>query len=99
VPAVPAVAVVRGNTLYGALVEVVVFGIVSPVSAATTSSPHEAEDRITRNAFVAFDPPVDHANCKEQPTVSVQALLCAFGPSSVNIPTVKLYFCTSPPGE
>jgi hypothetical protein len=64
-----------GNTLYGALVEVVVFGIVSPVSAATTSCPHESEDKITRTAFVALDPLVVHASCRSQLTVSVQCVV------------------------
>jgi hypothetical protein len=97
---VPAVAVLRGNTLYGELVELVVFGFASPDKDANTLSPHELEsDRVTRTAFVAADPVVDHVNCRAQLTVSVQALFCASGPSSVNIPTVKLYFWTSVPGE
>jgi hypothetical protein len=74
-PAVPAVAVVSGKTLYGVLVALVTFGFVSPVSAATTVVfPHVAVDRITRTAFVAADPLVVHDSCRSQLTVSVQSV-------------------------
>jgi hypothetical protein len=72
-PAVPAVAVLSGNTLYGSVVAVVVFGFVSPDRDASTSAPHESEDRITRTAFVAADPLVVHASCRLQLTVNVHA--------------------------
>jgi hypothetical protein len=96
---VPTVAVLNGNTLYGVLVALVVFGFVSPDRDAKTSSPHKAVDRITRTAFVAADPLVDHASCRVQTIVSVQARSWLSGPCSVNIPTVKLNFVASPPGE
>jgi hypothetical protein len=99
---VPAVAVLSGNTPYGSVVEVVVLGFVSPEKDASTSCPHEPEDGITRTAFVAADPLVVHSSCRTQLTVSVHAkswVSGKFGPCSENIPTVKLNFVTSPPGE
>jgi hypothetical protein len=59
-PAVPAVAVLSANTLYGALPAVATFGFVNPDSEANTFDPHESVDRITRTAFVAADPLVVH---------------------------------------
>jgi hypothetical protein len=63
---VPAVAVLNGNTLYGEVVDVVAFGIVSPVRAAAGAAaalaPQESEDRITRTSFVAADPVVNQTN-------------------------------------
>jgi hypothetical protein len=101
-PAVPAVAVSSGNALYGKLFSDVVLGFVSPDRDASTSVPHETEDGITRTAFVAADPLVVHSSCRTQLTVSVHAkswVSGKFGPCSENIPTVKLNFVTSPPGE
>jgi hypothetical protein len=96
---VPAVAVVSAKALYGLLVEPVTFGFVSPVRAATTSDPHEFDDKITRTAFVAADSVVVHVSTKLQLIVSVQSVVWSSGPCKMNIPTVKLYFVTSPPGE
>jgi hypothetical protein len=89
----------NANTLYVELVDVVAFGFASPVRAASLSSPQESEERITRTSFVAADPLVVQDSCKSQLIVSVQALSWAFGPWRMNIPTSKLYFCTSVPGE
>jgi hypothetical protein len=96
---VPAVAVLNGNTLYGVLVALVVFGFVSPVRAATTFAPHESVDRITRTAFVAADPLVVHESCRSQLIVNVQSVAWLSGPCRMNIPTAKLNFVTSAPGE
>jgi hypothetical protein len=72
---VPAVAVLNGNTLYGVLVALVVFGFVSPDRDANTFAPHKSVDRITRTAFVAADPLVVHDSCRLQLTVSVQCVV------------------------
>ena len=92
-PAVPAVAVLIGNTLYGALGETVCFGFCNPDRDANTFAPHEFDDKITRTAFVALDPVVVHDSCRLQLTVSVQALSWLSGPCKVNIPILKLNFC------
>jgi hypothetical protein len=91
--------VLNANALYGVLVESVVFGFVSPENDANTSDPQESVDRITRTAFVALDPLVVHDNCRSQLVVSVQSVAWLSGPCRMNIPTVKLYFVTSAPGE
>jgi hypothetical protein len=96
---VPAVAVLNANALYGVVVESVTFGFVSPEKDAKTSDPHDAVDKITRTAFVAADPLVVHDNCRSQLAVSVQSVAWLSGPCNVNMPTVKLNFATSPPGE
>ena len=95
----PAVAVLNANALYGVLVESVAFGFVSPEKDAKTSDPHESVDKITRTAFVAADPLVVHDNCRLQLAVSVQSVAWLSGPWRVNMPTAKLNFATSPPGE
>jgi hypothetical protein len=96
---VPAVAVLSANSLYGVVVEPVVTGFVSPENDANASDPHVAVDRTTRTAFVAADPLVVHVSCRSQLIVSVQSVAWLSGPCKVNIPTAKLYFVTSPPGE
>jgi hypothetical protein len=72
-PAVPAVGVLNGNTVYGSFVELVVVGFVSPVRSATTFVPQAALDKIMRNAFVAADPVVVHDSCRSQLAVNVHA--------------------------
>jgi hypothetical protein len=94
---VPAVAVLSAKASYG--VPDVVEGFVSPVSAATTFAPQESVDRITRTAFVAANPLVVHDNCRSQLIVSVQSVAWLSGPCNMNMPTAKLNFVTSPPGE
>jgi hypothetical protein len=96
---VPAVAVLSANALYGVVVESVTFGLVSPAKDATTFVPHESVDKITRTAFVAADPLIVHDNCRSQLIVKVQSVAWLSGPWRVNMPTVKLNFATSPPGE
>jgi hypothetical protein len=96
---VPAVAVLSANALYGVLPEPVATGLVSPEKDAKTSDPHVSVDRITRTAFVAADPLVVHESCRSQLVVSVQSVAWLSGPWRINIPTAKLYFVTSPPGE
>jgi hypothetical protein len=96
---VPAVAVVSANALYGVLAEPVVTGLVSPEKDAKTFAPHESVDNITRTAFVAADPLVVHESCRSQLAVSVQSVAWLSGPCRMNIPTAKLNFVTSPPGE
>jgi hypothetical protein len=58
--------------LYGALF-VTAFGFVRPENSATTSSPHEFEDNITRTSLLAAAPLVVHVNDKSQLAVNVQA--------------------------
>jgi hypothetical protein len=77
-PAVPAVAVLSANSLYG--VPGVVEGFVSPVRAATTSAPQESEERITRTAFVDANPLVVHESCRSQLAVNVQSVAWLSGP-------------------
>jgi hypothetical protein len=96
---VPAVAVLSAKALYGVLDESVTFGLVSPDKDANTNDPHVAVDGTTRTAFVAADPLVVHDSCRVQLVVSVQSVAWLSGPWRMNIPTVKLYFVTSPPGE
>jgi hypothetical protein len=96
---VPTVAVLSANALYGALVESVTFGFVSPEKDARTFVPHVSVESISRTALVEADPPVDHASCRLQLVVKVQSVVWLSGPCSVNIPTVKLNFGTSAPGE
>jgi hypothetical protein len=91
--------VLNAKALYGVLEEPVTFGFVNPEKDASTSNPHEALDKITRTAFVAADPVVVHDSCRSQLIVSVQSVAWLSGPCRMNIPTVKLYFVTSPPGE
>jgi hypothetical protein len=71
---VPAVAVVSGNSTYGALADPVVAGFVSPERDANTSVPHDAVDRITRAAFVDAVPLVVQDSCKSQLIVRVQSV-------------------------
>jgi hypothetical protein len=80
--------VLNANASYGA--PVVTFGFVSPEKDARTSSPHDAEDRITRTAFVAAVPFVVHDNCRSQLIVNVQSFAWLSGPCKMNIPTLKL---------
>jgi hypothetical protein len=63
-----------GNTLYGALDEVVTFGFVKPEKDANASDPHESVDKCSRTAFVAADPVVVHESCRSQLIVSVQSV-------------------------
>ena len=95
----PAVAVLNANALYGVLVESVAFGFVSPEKDAKTSDPHESVDRITLTSFVAADPLVVQDRSKSQLAVNVQSVAWLSGPCRMNIPTAKLNFNTSPPGE
>jgi hypothetical protein len=74
-------------------------GFVSPESDARTFNAHAAPDEITRTAFVEADPLVDHASVGEQLSPMKQIIFWLSGPCSVNIPTVKLNFVASPPGE
>jgi hypothetical protein len=94
---VPAVAVLSANTLYG--VPDVVTGFVSPEKDANAFDPHVAVDRTTRTAFVDANPVVVHDSCRSQLIVRVQSVAWLSGPCNMNIPTAKLYFVTSPPGE
>jgi hypothetical protein len=96
---VPAVAVLNGKALYGALVDVVVLGFVNPDRDASTFDPHESVERITRTDFVAADRVVVQDWCISMIIVCVLSVAWASGPSSVNIPTAKLYFVTSAPGS
>jgi hypothetical protein len=90
--------VLIANTLYGAVL-VATFGFVNPEKDANTSDPHVSDERINRTAFVDACPVVVHASCRSQLIVNVQSVVWAFGPCSVNIPTVNVYFATSAPGE
>jgi hypothetical protein len=72
-PAVPAVAVLKGNSLYGSLVESVVEGFVSPERDAKALVPQVAVDKIMRTAFVDADPVVVHDSCKSQLAVNVHS--------------------------
>jgi hypothetical protein len=96
-PAVPAVAVLSANASYGA--PDVVTGFVSPDKDANALVPHVAVERITRTAFVDASPFVVHVNCRSQLAVSVQSVAWLSGPCNMNIPTAKLNFVTSAPGE
>jgi hypothetical protein len=98
IPAVPAVAVVSANVLYGAVL-CVVTGLVNPDKEARTFDPQVSVDRITRTAFVFAKPFVVQDSCKAQLTVRVQAVAWLSGPCKVNIPIVKLNLVTSAPGE
>jgi hypothetical protein len=89
--------VLNANASYGA--PVATFGFVNPEKDARASSPHVSVDRITRTAFVAAKPVVVHVNCRSQLIVSVQSVAWLSGPCKMNIPTAKLYFVTSAPGE
>jgi hypothetical protein len=80
-------------------VEPVVTGFVNPEKDANASDPHDAVDKITRTPFVAADPLVVHDSCRSQLAVSVQSVAWLSGPCNMNMPTVKLNFATSPPGE
>jgi hypothetical protein len=91
--------VLKAKSTYGVLDEFVVAGFVSPEKDASTSSPHVAVDRITLTAFVDCVPVVVHDSCKSQLIVSVQSVVWLSGPCRMNMPTVKLYFLTSAPGE
>ena len=95
----PAVAVLSANSLYGVLDEPVTLGFVSPEKDAKVSDPQESVDEITRTPFVAADPLVVQDSCRLQLVVKVQSVAWLSGPWRMNIPTVKLYFVTSPPGE
>ena len=95
----PAVAVLSANSLYGVLDEPVTLGFVSPEKDAKVSDPQESVDEITRTPFVAADPLVVQDRSKSQLAVNVQSVAWLSGPCNVNIPTVKLNFVTSPPGE
>jgi hypothetical protein len=97
-PAVPAVAVLSGNSMYGVLDEPVVAGFVSPERDANTFVPHVSVDRITRTAFVAAVPLVVQDSCRSQLIVKVQSVAWLSGPCKMNIPTAKLYFVISPSG-
>jgi hypothetical protein len=70
---VPAVAVLKGNSLYGSLVESVVDGLVNPERDANTLVPQTAVDKIIRTAFVAADPVVVHDSCRSQLAVNVHS--------------------------
>jgi hypothetical protein len=96
---VPAVAVLNGNSLCGALVELVVAGFVSPERDAKTFVPQASVDAITRTAFVDPDPVVVHDSCRLQLAVNVHSTFWLSEPCRMNIPTAKLNFVTSPPGE
>jgi hypothetical protein len=63
----------RGNSLNGALVELVVAGFVKPVRAANALVPQAADERITRTAFVDADPVVVHDSCRSQLAVNVHS--------------------------
>ena len=95
----PAVAVLNAKALYGVLDEPVTRGFVSPEKDAKVSDPQESVDEITRTAFVVADPLVVQESCRSQLVVNVQSVAWLSGPWRINIPTVKLYFVTSPPGE
>jgi hypothetical protein len=73
-PAVPAVAVLSENSVYGVLAEPVVAGFVSPEKDANTFVPHAAVDKITRTALVDAVPLVVHESCRSQLIVSVQSV-------------------------
>jgi hypothetical protein len=91
--------VLNAKSSYGVLAEPVTAGFVSPEKDAKTSDPHESVDKITRTAFVAAVPLVVHVNTRSQLIVSVQSVAWLSGPCRMNIPTAKLYFVTSAPGE
>jgi hypothetical protein len=95
---VPTVAVLIAYASYGALF-VTVFGFVSPENSARTSSPHVSADPMIRRAFVDTAPVVVHASWISQLAVRVQSVVWSSGPFKVKVPTSKLYFVTSPPGE
>jgi hypothetical protein len=95
---VPTVAVLSANALYGVLA-VATFGFVSPEKDARLFDPHAFVEWTTRTAFVEADPVVVHASCRLQLAVNVHAVAWASGPCNRNIPTVKLNFVISPPGE
>jgi hypothetical protein len=95
-PAVPTVAVLSANSLYGALL-VVTFGFSSPENNANTSVAHDWVFRIMRSAFVDANPAlVVHDSCRSQLAVSVQSSAWLSGPCKVNIPTANTNFDASP---
>jgi hypothetical protein len=85
--------------LYGVLPEAVTTGFVSPEKDAKESDPHDDVDKTTLTAFVDADPLVVHESCRSHFAVSVQSVAWLSGPCRMNMPTVKLYLVTSPPGE
>jgi hypothetical protein len=52
-----------------------------------------------RIAFVTEKPPVEPVSWIPQLAVNVQSVVWSSGPCNVKIPTSKLYFSTSAPGE